>query len=152
MTFILGARGIGYLTQKSLGSPSSLRVVHASCGHLQSEQKDTTSEDIIYATTPHQEQIASLWSILLHQSGADKVPINKSFFELGGSSLVVVKMLAQLYKSLPVKVYLFLYVVTNFELNNAFQISLEEFYASPTIEFLADKVPNIWYIEEKTKG
>ena len=68
---------------------------------------------------PHdglERQIADIWEEMLRYRGVDR---DTSFFRIGGNSLLAVRMLAELKKTLGV------------------QVSISAFYAAPTIEALA---------------
>lgn len=68
---------------------------------------------------PHdgmERQIADIWEEMLRYRGVDR---DTSFFRIGGNSLLAVRMLAELKKTLGV------------------QVSISSFYAAPTIESLA---------------
>jgi thioesterase domain-containing protein/acyl carrier protein len=94
----------GKIDRKQLPRAESVKLVR-----LQVQRQRTGIED----------RIATIWSQVL---GADHVPLDQSFFTLGGTSALAVKAVARIEKELGV------------------ELPLQAFYDSPTVEGMAANV------------
>ncbi|MDJ0841286.1 MAG: amino acid adenylation domain-containing protein, partial [Acidobacteriota bacterium] len=79
------------------------------------------TSDYIAPKTPTQESLATCWAELL---GLPRVSISANFFDLGGHSLLATRVLS--------------FIRANFKT----ELSLEFFFANPTVEAVADQIDN----------
>jgi acyl carrier protein len=82
--------------------------------------------DFIGPRTPGEEILAEIWAEIL---GIEQVGVQDNFFDLGGNSLLAVKMISRLCQALDI------------------ELSLGKVFAQPTIEGLAQLIAAVQYVQ-----